>query len=460
MVAMEDDGIEPQIAGFAQDLLSQYSLLRGAPLRVALRGRGRIFENSEGRAETYELSSQVDHIDSFLSHTWGTPRWQKFMALSLHFGFPIAYASSLLVGCVISTLGALRVLCFVELESTDGLHRVPSSPFGACLCPLVFWLVLFLHSDLMPRLPGREHQIFLDKVCIHQTDAHLTQAGIAHLGMFLLFSGELVVLQANDYLERLWTVYELATFLVFHPEGRLVILPLNLPGVVLVSSAAFTMFGLVGFTFRTALVNEAVPFAAIYSSISAILIRVPFVVFAVFMMRRWATEEETRANHLQHHFSIGSARCANEDDRAPVMANIVTMLQTDDDDGTVNVFDSLVREAVPEAVRRSVGCSGLPYTDLLIIGTTLMGEGFRFHWVGDCRRQHISRSFPSVLVLVCVALCGMSSLHGNNNSVGTSLSPVARLPSQRVPRCCGGDCAARRLVCAKLVGKLARNGSE
>ena len=45
--------------------------------------------------------------------------------------------------------------------------------------------------------------IFLDKVCTHQTDVKLQKEDIAHLGMFLLFSGQLVVLQADDYLERL-----------------------------------------------------------------------------------------------------------------------------------------------------------------------------------------------------------------------------------------------------------------
>ena len=60
--------------------------------------------------------------------------------------------------------------------------------------------------------------MFLDKVCIHQTDTKLQKEGIAHLGMFLLFSGQLVVLQDDDYLERLWTVYELATFLSLQPK--------------------------------------------------------------------------------------------------------------------------------------------------------------------------------------------------------------------------------------------------
>ena len=78
---------------------------------------------------------------------------------------PCTFPSLCLVGCAISTLGALGLLACAE-----NVHRSPSCPHAQFLCPTVFWLVLFLHSDLVPRLFSREHHIFLDKVCIHQTD--------------------------------------------------------------------------------------------------------------------------------------------------------------------------------------------------------------------------------------------------------------------------------------------------
>ena len=72
--AMEDHDIGQQSAAGIEQ---RYSLLRGAPLRVAWHQRGRTFENRVGTAE-----SQVDHIDNFVSHTWQTPQSKKFMALS------------------------------------------------------------------------------------------------------------------------------------------------------------------------------------------------------------------------------------------------------------------------------------------------------------------------------------------------------------------------------------------
>ena len=143
------------------------SLVRGAPLRVLLRRGGDVFKTSEGTAESYGLSSQVSHVDTFVSHTWRTPKTKKFMALSLHFNFAIAYVSALFIGLVVSTLGGFRVLPFMELEPFGTIPRVPCAPVGLCLCPLVFWLVLFLCRDIVLPVPVREHQVFLDKVCVH-----------------------------------------------------------------------------------------------------------------------------------------------------------------------------------------------------------------------------------------------------------------------------------------------------
>ena len=126
------------------------NLLRASPLHVVLRRPGLVFENNEGSAETYSLSSQVDHIGSLVSHTWRTPRRQKFMALSLHFGFSPACESSCLIDVVISTLGALRGLFFVKLKSIHVQESVPNCPYGLCLCPLLCWLVLFFQTDLVP----------------------------------------------------------------------------------------------------------------------------------------------------------------------------------------------------------------------------------------------------------------------------------------------------------------------
>ena len=133
----------------------------------------------------------------------------------------------LFVGCVISALGALQLQFLFRHGITSDVHRVPKGPYVLWVCPLVFWLVL-----LPPQRPCSSSSTIrtqdLSGQGVHSPDRPTAQTrGIAHLGMFLFFSGQLLILQTDDYLERLWTVYEVATFLRLNLKGRLVILPVN-----------------------------------------------------------------------------------------------------------------------------------------------------------------------------------------------------------------------------------------
>ena len=228
-----------------------------------------------------------------------------------------------------------------------------------------------------------------EKVCIHQTDTRLKREGVAHLGMFLFFTGELLALETDDYLERLWTVYELATFVMLHPEGRIVMLNVNLPPIVLVGSMILTILALVSFALQSTTMNRFLLVAATLSTYAGVIIQlpllifivqVPCVLFIVIFMRRTAVEQERRAANLFHHFGIGRAGCTKEADRGPVLANITSLLHQmgthDDVEDATTTFDNLVRRAVPEAVKRSVGPSGIPYKYVLIFSLTVLGQGF------------------------------------------------------------------------------------
>ena len=110
----------------------------------------------------------------------------------------------------------------------------------------------------------------------------------------------------------------------------------------------------------------------------AIVYHTPLTVYTLFcalLMRRWAMDEERKSNHLLRCFSIESAQSANEDDRAPVMADA--------------------------------------------FGSEIAG-------------------FSPGLVLDCVALWRGSHHHGQYVSTGTPLSAVALSFSVRV-RCCSGS---------------------
>ena len=58
-------------------------------------------------------------------------------------------------------------------------------------------------------------------------------SGIANLAAFLAYSWSMVVLYSDVYLEKLWTVYEIASFLLLFPRGRLHVRPVYFPKLVL-----------------------------------------------------------------------------------------------------------------------------------------------------------------------------------------------------------------------------------
>jgi len=58
--------------------------------------------------------------------------------------------------------------------------------------------------------------VFLDKVCIHQTDAEKKQRGVDGLAGFLNHSEEILVLWDRTYFTRLWCTFEIAAYVYLH----------------------------------------------------------------------------------------------------------------------------------------------------------------------------------------------------------------------------------------------------
>jgi hypothetical protein len=89
--------------------------------------------------------------------------------------------------------------------------------------PFMFWpllvgcfsylLVLFIWQP--------QTRVFLDKICIHQTDITKKRHGIDSLGGFLRRSEEMLLLWDSTYFSRLWCTFELAAYLWIHggPHG-------------------------------------------------------------------------------------------------------------------------------------------------------------------------------------------------------------------------------------------------
>merc|ERR1719160_1756813 len=85
--------------------------------------------------------------------------------------------------------------------------------------------------------------VFLDKVCIHQTDLELKAEGVKSLAGFLKRSKSALVVYNEHYLRRLWTVYEFATILIVNPEIELRIIPKEMAPMILSMVAVSYTFG-------------------------------------------------------------------------------------------------------------------------------------------------------------------------------------------------------------------------
>lgn len=230
-------------------------VLRAVPTRKVLRCFGAVLRQSSGDADSYSLSQPAELINTFWSHSWRGYTRHKILTLYFVYNNNIAAISSLIACIVVGILIQCDVvegkLCFQSECASDedcdadsifiwGIHKVSKScmtkdfldgtmPFGywplfaggfAYLAALVLW---------QPR-----DLVFLDKVCIHQTDTAKKQRGIDGLGGFLRSSREIMLLWDATYFTRLWCTFELAAFTYLHgPQARIRVFP-SLRGYVII----------------------------------------------------------------------------------------------------------------------------------------------------------------------------------------------------------------------------------
>ncbi|CAE7222668.1 unnamed protein product [Symbiodinium microadriaticum] len=164
--------------------------------------------------DLYSMSSQVDSIDEFWSHSWrGVVLYKVWLLLMLKNGR---------AACIGGTLMALLVAYLSYVDLLPGWYKEPRiqgpgysgefrfSPWSNLIgCAAALLLLIFWQSS---------SKVFLDIACIHQGDARLKADGILNLGALLKKSRTLVVVWDPSYLSRLWCVFELAAFLHGHRE--------------------------------------------------------------------------------------------------------------------------------------------------------------------------------------------------------------------------------------------------
>jgi len=234
---------------------------------------------------------------------------------------------------------------------------------------LGFVTLLLFGSDILPRRCIWHSKVFLDKACINQVNEELQREGIESLGGFLFYSWSLVVLYTRVYTQKVWTVYEMACFLLLNPEGHLVWLPVNLPPTILAGTAIALLADLVAWTLRRRFMMTVVAIPDYLPSLAYI----PGLIVLHIQFRKVSREQAQSRADLRN-FSIKDAVCAVESDRITVEDNVVCVMRLLEHvqpdctrEEALAAFDLLVRSTMPQLIRSSSGMAGLRYEYALTV---------------------------------------------------------------------------------------------
>ncbi|CAE7292941.1 unnamed protein product [Symbiodinium sp. CCMP2592] len=146
----------------------------------------------------------VDEADIFISHTWTADSWLKHAAICLHLNFKLALGSA-----ISAWMSVIGYIAMTGLTSWGGCHILVVA--GVYVPTLLFFLVVF-YGHRLGSLLHEQPTVWLDKVCIHQTDEAMKAQQVKALPVFVARSREMLVLWSDTYFERLWCNLELATF--------------------------------------------------------------------------------------------------------------------------------------------------------------------------------------------------------------------------------------------------------
>ncbi|CAE7510778.1 unnamed protein product [Symbiodinium sp. CCMP2592] len=181
-------------------------LLRATKAGDAFRGFGKALRGSK---KLYQLSYQTKKINQFWSHSWHGSTWRKYVTLLLFYNGAAAAAVACLGAAVASVLFALELLPVLREPNKVTYWQ----SFWAALVGMILYLLVLLFYR--PQVP-----IFLDVICIDQSNPRRKGQGLLSMGAFLKASRSMLILWDATYSDRLWTMFEFAAFLTSREKGE------------------------------------------------------------------------------------------------------------------------------------------------------------------------------------------------------------------------------------------------
>lgn len=399
-------------------------LLRATPVSTALHGFGSLLSDSSGNSATYNLSEPVDSIGYFISHNWCVGRSRKFLVWAYYFNSGKALAAA--VG-VITACTALKVS-----------GHMPTMPCAWGNCEVLGWLtaipmfllVMVIGHEIEFRLSPCHRMVFLDKTCIHQTDSELKRRGIEKLGAFIKSSSHMLVCYSEHYMVKMWTIYELACYLLVHRSKPATFVHVNLPVV------------LIAFMLLTYITTWILHLTTLDHSTARRLLVLCFSALA-YPTLVIAQRELQAMKDATRHFKIRSAKCFDPKDRNVVEDNIVVFMKLSGevkgdtpDAAALDAFDHLVQVRVPEFVHYCEGRSGLPWRVFFEISAVCDLPNTMNAWGGEIEEADLPEAaalfvhfFSMSIIVMPLSLACASMLIRKSLRIGGKLSIAALVAS-------------------------------
>ncbi|CAE7210942.1 unnamed protein product [Symbiodinium sp. CCMP2456] len=197
LIRVDEEYMRKAVATVAKHL-SSFKLTRPEILRVTSAHRilwaaGLVLRGGAYSKDMYKQSKQAANIKQFWSHSWHGPVWCKIA----------------LLGVVCNGLPAVSLGTLAVAFATVPVVMYEASHLWAMLAGLLMSCLTFC-------LWRPRRDVFVDKLCIHQTDEKLKVEGVINMCAFLKHSESMLVCWDRTYAHRLWCILEVAAFLKTH----------------------------------------------------------------------------------------------------------------------------------------------------------------------------------------------------------------------------------------------------
>lgn len=272
----------------------------------------------------------------FVSHSWNANATAKSFAVGyVYHSIPMIIASN----AAFITCSAIGLA--VRLHTREPLPLFFAFWFSVGIpCALSLLLLAFMQHCACAR-----RSVFLDRLCIHQTDPALKQAGIDTLGDAVIHSSRFLMMASDDYFSRLWCVCELAMYVSSHEvrdlrDLRVVATPMWYVPFNVSIKTSYTVLCLSHHAFRW---NKAAWEAAVgllghrtatsaFIAISTLAIA-PLLIVAL----RWKVRKHSETDSELARYELANSKVQVESDRAMIHDHIREL------HGSTDAFERFVR---------------------------------------------------------------------------------------------------------------------